>query len=122
MKNALNTVLAILFTLAMASADPAKVQQVSAEQTAVRAGQTLTATVQLETPAPEGGLQVELWSDESLDLPSYVTVPAGQTSASFQIKTSAESGNTTARFAAIQPDASASESLQLYSSTAITQK
>lgn len=122
MKTVRNLFLAVLFTTALAAANPAEVNNITLERTNVRAGQTVTATVHLKSPAPAGGMQVELWSDEIVSVPSYVTVPAGQTSVSFHIKTSSDTGNASAHVAAIQPQASASSSLQLYSAPALTKK
>ena len=116
MKTVRNLLMAILFTTALASANPAQVQSVTLDKTSIQAGQTATATVHLNTAAPAGGLKVEVWADDSATVPSYVIVPAGQTAVSFQVRTSADSGNATVRVAALQPQASASSNLNLYTS------
>jgi hypothetical protein len=44
----------------------------------------------LSGPAPSGGLKIALASDvASVTVPAYVTIPAGQSSAKFAIKTNA---------------------------------
>ncbi len=114
MKTVRNLLLALLFTTALASANPAQVQSVTLDRTSIQAGQSATATVHLDAPAPAGGLQIEVWADDSATVPNYVTVPAGQTEVAFTVRTSAESGNTSIRVAALQPQTSASSSLNLY--------
>jgi hypothetical protein len=53
-------------------------------------GTTVTGTVVLKNPAPDGGITVSLWSNTSygpsVNVPAYVTVPAGSTSATFPIR------------------------------------
>jgi uncharacterized repeat protein (TIGR03803 family) len=56
--------------------------------TSVRGGQSATGTVTLSGPAPTGGAIVTLSHTTNIvGLPPSVTVPAGETSASFTIKT-----------------------------------
>lgn len=116
MKTVRNLLMALLFTTALAAANPAQVQSVTLDKTNIQAGQTATATVHLDNPAPAGGLKVELWADDTAKVPSYVVIPAGQTAVSFQVRTSARSGDASVRVAALQPQASASSSLNLYAS------
>lgn len=70
---------------------PFRVQSVSLSPTVVTGGQACTLTVRLTAPAPSGDLQVQLSSDNPavVSIPSAVTVPAGQTSASVRVNTSA---------------------------------
>ncbi|MEV1177158.1 hypothetical protein AB0J09_53100, partial [Nonomuraea sp. NPDC049784] len=53
-------------------------------------GATVTGTVTLKEPAPAGGITVALWSNTSygpnVNVPPYVTVPAGSVSASFPVR------------------------------------
>ena len=53
----------------------------------ITAGETVTGTVNLQSAAPAGGLLVTLVNSDStsLDCPSSVTVPAGQTKATFPV-------------------------------------
>src|SRR5206468_1803209 len=58
-------------------------------------GSAATGTVTLSGPAPEGGLVVALSSDHpALTVPPSVTVPAGKTSVSFPVNTTAVSDET----------------------------
>ena len=57
---------------------------------AVTSGETATGTVTLASPAPAGGVVVGLASNnQAATVPVSVTVPAGQTTATFPISTSA---------------------------------
>lgn len=71
------------------------VSSLSVNLASVTGGASVTGTVMLSGPAPAGGAQVAL-SDNSgaTSMPSTVTVPAGATSASFSIGTSAVADNT----------------------------
>jgi hypothetical protein len=70
-------------------------------QSAVVGGTTAQGTITLEAPAPKGGVSVALTSNNSvIKIPSSVTVPAGATSASFPVSTSAVSASTPAQIQA----------------------
>jgi thermitase len=64
-------------------------QSLTISPTSVTGGSSATGTVQLSGPAPAGGVVVQLRSSNTNNatVPSSVTVPAGQTSASFTIRT-----------------------------------
>jgi hypothetical protein len=55
----------------------------------VKGGSTSTGTVTLSAPAPSGGLPVDLQTDNpfTAQVPSVLTIPSGQTSATFTIST-----------------------------------
>src|SRR4029077_20234083 len=65
--------------------------------TVVGGAQSSTGTVTLSGPALSGGAQVALFSSNSAvaSVPSSVTVPAGATSATFTVSTSAVTASTT---------------------------
>jgi hypothetical protein len=70
-------------------------------QSAVVGGTTAQGTIILEAPAPKGGVSVALTSNSSvINIPSSVTAPAGATSVSFPITTSAVSTSTAAQIQA----------------------
>src|SRR5206468_2300686 len=62
----------------------------------IRGGNTATATLYLTGVAPSGGLVVNLASENAavLQVPSSVTVAAGQTSATFAVTTSGVAAST----------------------------
>jgi uncharacterized protein (TIGR03437 family) len=67
---------------------PVCVASVGLSSGAVTGGQDLTGSVTLTAPAPAGGIVVRLQSSDShVTVPSSVTVPQGQTSATFKIGT-----------------------------------
>lgn len=70
---------------------PFRVQSVSLSPNVVTGGQACTLTVRLTAPAPSGGVQVQLSNNNPAvaSLPTSVTVPAGQTSVSVRVNTSA---------------------------------
>jgi hypothetical protein len=59
-------------------------------------GQTCHMTLNLNTPAPDGGLEVDLSADNTdfASLPDTVTVPAGATSVSFDVQSYNADANT----------------------------
>lgn len=71
------------------AADPATraVASLGLSAPAAVAGASVTGTVTLNNPAPEGGISVSLWSNSSygagVSVPPYVVVPAGSTSVTF---------------------------------------
>jgi uncharacterized protein (TIGR03437 family) len=70
------------------------VASVSLSSNAVVGGAGLTGTVKLTAPAPNGGLVVNLQSNNAVvQVPASVTIPAGQTSVSFPLTTGATSGS-----------------------------
>ncbi len=80
---------------------PSCVASVSLSSNTVTGGNSLTGTVALTAPAPSGGLVVNLQSNNAqVQVGATVTVPAGQTSASFNISTSAGSTNASATITA----------------------
>src|SRR5690606_8266420 len=61
---------------------------VAARNDDVIGGDNSTGTVTLATPAPSGGVHLALSSDdEVVEVPSTLTIPAGATTATFEIKT-----------------------------------
>ena len=67
---------------------PFTVKSVSVSPTTIGGGNTATGTVTLQSPAPAGGLVVNLSSDDpSATVPPSVTVSAGSTTATFSIQT-----------------------------------
>jgi hypothetical protein len=83
------------------SPGPAVASALTLNQSAVVGGTTAQGTIILQAPAPSGGVSVALTSNNSvINIPSSVTVPAGATSASFPITTSAVSTSTPAQIQA----------------------
>jgi hypothetical protein len=77
--------------------------------------QSSTGTVTLSGPAPAGGAQVALSSNNSAaQVPSSVTVPAGATSASFTVSTSAVLFSTSATITASYNNTSRSATLTIF--------
>ncbi|MCS6919600.1 MAG: S8 family serine peptidase [Fimbriimonadales bacterium] len=70
---------------------PFRVQSVSLSPSTVTGGQASTLTVRLTTPAPNGGVQVQLSSSDPAlaSVPTTVSIPAGQTTASVRVNTAA---------------------------------
>ena len=74
---------------------PPGVSNLSASPGSVNSGQQATGTVTINGQAPSGGMQVNLSSNNSaLTVPSTVTVPQGQTSATFSVGTSTVTAQT----------------------------
>ncbi|MGI9065864.1 MAG: hypothetical protein ACR2HX_05595 [Pyrinomonadaceae bacterium] len=84
--------------------NPVSVQSLSLTPQSVLGGQTLSGSITLNAPAPSGGLAVQLSSDnEAATVPATtITIPAGQTSATFQLATKGVASNTTATIGAGQ--------------------
>ncbi|RYE75016.1 MAG: hypothetical protein EOO74_10695, partial [Myxococcales bacterium] len=83
------------------------------DQTEVFAGDSATGTVKLAQAAPAGGAVVGLVSnDPQVQVPSSVTIPAGATSATFPIFTSAFIGNF--RTAVIQTSYNGTKTVSAY--------
>ncbi len=74
-----------------------QLSSLSLNPSSVVGGQSSTGTVTLTAPAPSGGFVVNLSSSNSTvaSVPSSVTVPAGQTSATFTVNTQAVASATT---------------------------
>jgi hypothetical protein len=78
-----------LLTVMPAPPPPPTLASLTLDPANVFGGQSSTGTVTLTGPAPAGGAQVFLSSDDgAARVPSSVTVPAGATSASFTVNTS----------------------------------
>ncbi|GIV05258.1 MAG: hypothetical protein KatS3mg016_0833 [Fimbriimonadales bacterium] len=74
---------------------PFRVQSVSLAPNSVMGGQASTLTVRLTQPAPNGGVQVQLSSNNpAASAPASLTIPAGQTSASVRVNTTPVSNRT----------------------------
>ena len=75
---------------------PPLLQSMSIAPSSVRGGTSATGTVFLSSPAPSGGISITLSTSNSsaARVPGIVTVPGGQTSASYTVATSAVSTNT----------------------------
>src|SRR5712664_4069731 len=85
----------------------------SLNPTSVTGGNSSTGTVTLSGPAPTGGAQVTLSSNNTTAarVPSSVTVAAGATSATFTVSTSAVTASTTVTISAAYGGATRSASL-----------
>ena len=80
---------------------PPNVSNLSASPGSVNSGQQSTGTVTINGQAPSGGMQVSLSSNNAaLTVPSSVTVPSGQTSATFSVGTGAVTVQTSAAITA----------------------
>ena len=82
--------------LLITTGGPPRLSSLTHTPDSVIGGKSATGTVSLTTPAPSGGATIPL-SDNSgaLTVPASVTVPAGQTSATFAITTNAVTSDTT---------------------------
>jgi hypothetical protein len=88
-------------TVAPAPPPPPTVSSLTLDPANVLGGQSSTGTVTLTGPAPAGGAQVFLSSNNgAATVPSSVIVPAGATSASFTVDTSFVLISTSARISA----------------------
>jgi hypothetical protein len=100
---------------------PSVLQSVSFNPSTVTGGTSTTGTVLLNTPAPAGGTSVTLSTSNTLARPpGAVTVPAGQTSVSFTVTTSAVTTNTVVSIQAIVGNASQSANVTLTPGAAST--
>ena len=81
---------------------PPLLQSLSISPASVTGGTTATGTVFFSAPAPSGGMSVTLSTSNTgvATAPGIVNVPAGQTSASFPLKTFAVTANTSATITA----------------------
>ena len=80
---------------------PPSVSNLSASPGSVNSGQQATGTVTINGQAPSGGMQVSLSSNNAaLTVPASVTVPQGQTSATFSVGTATVTAQTSATITA----------------------
>ena len=86
--------------LGAAASQNYSVAQVTLNPAAVIGGNSTQGTVTLTSPAPFGGLQVTLSSSSPASVPASVMVPAGSTSATFNITTSPVANSTTTTISA----------------------
>lgn len=77
------------------STAPANLSSLAISPSTVVGGNSATGTVALDTVAPSGGALVSLTSTGPVSVPFSITVPAGSTTASFPISTSAVAPPTT---------------------------
>ncbi len=82
--------------VATLTVNPVSLTSLALNPTSVVGGQSSTGTVTLNAPAGSGGFTVQLSSDNTsvATVPSSVTVRAGQTSATFQVRTRAVTART----------------------------
>lgn len=113
MKKLVHTLIAALILSATALADSPHIERVTVDQNQVRAGQSAQATVVLAEPAPVGGFQVELWTDDGATVPNTVVVPAGATQAQFRVDTGKVDANHQINVAALSPQSSAHTGLTI---------
>jgi len=100
-------------TVAPAPPTPPTLASLTLSPTSVTGGNSSTGTVTLSGPAPTGGAQVVLSSNNTTAarVPSSVTVAAGATSASFTVSTSTVAASTTVTISAAYGGATRSDSL-----------
>jgi hypothetical protein len=80
----------------------------------VKGGATSTGTINLNGPAPTGGLVVTLASNSALaTVPATVTVPAGQNSVTFAVTTTAATAKTIVQITATAATVSKTENLMI---------
>ena len=113
MKNLVHIFIATLILSATALAESPQIERVTVDQALVRAGQTAQATVVLAEPAPSGGFQVELWTDDGATVPNTVVVPAGATQVQFPVNTMNVDANHQINVAALSPQSSAHTGLTI---------
>src|SRR5467141_2605224 len=89
------------FELSSSAAASVSLSSLSLNPSSVTGGNSSTGTVTLSGPAPAGGAQVALSSNNgAASVPSTVPVPAGATSATFTVSTSAVAVSTTVTISA----------------------
>src|SRR2546430_728232 len=89
-------------SLTLTPSPPPTLTSLTLSPTSATGGNSSTGTVTLSGPAPSGGAQVALSSNDTsvATVPSIVTVAAGATSATFTVSTSAVSASTTVAISA----------------------
>src|SRR6266481_3440572 len=103
---------ALDFELSSSAAASVSLSSLSLNPTSVTGGNSSTGTVTLSGPAPAGGAQVVLASNNGVaSVPSSVAVPAGATSATFVVSTSAVAASTTVAISAAYGGVTRSASL-----------
>ena len=81
------------------------VKSITLDRTTAVGGYTRMGRINLIGPAPSGGVDVLVWSDNSAaTVPVSVTIPAGQSSATFEITTQPVAENTTVTLSATAGD------------------
>ena len=73
-------------TVSMGLARTTPIRGLRLDPPTVVGGQSAQATLQLRSPAPAGGLVVQLFTPNSLLMPQSVTVPEGQSTARFMVR------------------------------------
>jgi subtilisin family serine protease len=102
-------------TLTVNPAPSVTLQSLTISPTSVWGGSTATGTVTLSSPAPAGGVVVQLRSSSSrASVPSSVTIPAGATSARFTIQTRSAFSITTVTITATYNGVSRSAQLTVW--------
>ena len=71
----------------------AQVLGLTLSASSVVGGNPVTGTLVISSPAPAGGMVVTLSSSDPVTVPANVTIPAGQTTATFTVNTRAVGGN-----------------------------
>jgi hypothetical protein len=92
---------------------------VNLSRSQVSGGDSLSMSVSLAAPAPEGGLTVQLKSSDvaTASVPATVLIPAGESSATMAVVTYAVSNSTTVSIAAISGRSMAASALSVVSAT-----
>src|ERR1700704_4906177 len=99
-------------TVTAAPPPPPTLSSLSLNPTSVAGGNSSTGTMMLSGPAPAGGAQVALSSNNgAASVPPNVTVAAGATSATFAVSTSAVASSTTVTITAAYSGTSRTASL-----------
>lgn len=102
---------------AILTINAASLQSLTLNPTSVIGGSSSTGTVTLSSPAPAGGLTISLSSSAGAGVPSFVTVLAGSTTASFTVTSSFTAASTSASITATQGSASLTATLSIYVAT-----
>jgi hypothetical protein len=80
---------------------PVTIQSLALSSTSVTGGSSVTGTVTLSAPAPSGGVQIALSSNNpNVQVPASATIALGQTGATFTIRTTAVTSTQTATITA----------------------
>ena len=113
MKHLMNLLAAALLLTGTAMAQDIQIKNVTLSQDQVVGGQTVEGKVWLDQPAPAQGFEVELWVDDTADVPTRVVIPAGQTQVKFSVSTSKVTHNQSINVAALSPESSAHRGLEV---------
>jgi len=80
---------------------PPSLKSIALSPTQVKGGKSSTATVTISSPAPTGGVVIALTSSlGSVSVPTSIKIPAGKTTGTFTVKTSAVTTQTQANIGA----------------------